>query len=293
MDSGEDLDDILNSALEDMEALENPGPSHPSVPISQPILPSSISSPSSSSSASSSSSSSFSSLLTRTAAEEKLESPLPELPEEFVEGMKKLMEELRLNEDLLREGAEPSDTSSPFKSEESDTEFDKHITKTLDEMFKNTKELEKEGEESDFNPNMIKEMMEQLEGSPEFQGVMEKMMDEILSKDVLHEPLQQMRELYPTWLAANRSKISEEDYRRYSKQYEYVQRICEVYERQPENTTQIMQLMQEMQAEGQPPTEIVQNLAPGLNFGSDGMPEIPELDQLLHSNNPDKPCLLM
>jgi hypothetical protein len=43
-----------------------------------------------------------------------------------------------------------------------------------------------------------------------------------------------------------------------------------------------MTLMQEMQEHGQPPEDMVQDMAPGFNFGAEGLPpQIPELDELL------------
>ena len=37
--------------------------------------------------------------------------------------------------------------------------------------------------------------------------------------------------------------------------------------------------MQEMQETGQPPVEIIKDLAPGLEFGADGMPVMPNMGQ--------------
>ena len=42
-----------------------------------------------------------------------------------------------------------------------------------------------------------------------------------------------------------------------------------------EATSQISVLALQMQACGQPPDEIVQDLAPGLAFGADGLPQLP------------------
>jgi peroxin-19 len=39
----------------------------------------------------------------------------------------------------------------------------------------------------------------------------------------------------------------------------------------------LMELMQDMQECGQPPSEIIKELAPGLEFGPDGMPVMPNM----------------
>lgn len=54
--------------------------------------------------------------------------------------------------------------------------------------------------------------------------------------------------------------------------YQYFQKIVAVYESEPNNYTRLMELMQDMQECGQPPAEIVKELAPGLEFGPNGMP---------------------
>ena len=60
--------------------------------------------------------------------------------------------------------------------------------------------------------------------------------------------------------------------RRYGQQYQYFQRIVNVYETDPENYAKLTELMQDVQEYGQPPSEIIQELAPGLQFDSEGMP---------------------
>jgi hypothetical protein len=139
---------------------------------------------------------------------------LDNLPPELMDGLKKLVEELSINKEGGGAGV-PGDLG--LGSEE-----------------------------------MMKEALEQLEGSPEFASIMEKMMGSLLSKDVLYEPIKQMKEKvrfcfsptlpaspvcacvcvcvwravilpllvialqYPEWLANNRDKVSEEDFTRYS-----------------------------------------------------------------------------
>jgi peroxin-19 len=51
--------------------------------------------------------------------------------------------------------------------------------------------------------------------------------------------------------------------------------ICALYETAPEDFPRLMHLMQEMQECGQPPEEIVKDLAPNMAFGPDGLPVIP------------------
>lgn len=89
--------------------------------------------------------------------------------------------------------------------------------------------------------------------------------------------------------------------------YQAFQRLRDVYDTQPDNFPRIMEYMQDvrvctgiptspcpaaststsplhttstqLQACGQPPAEIVKELAPGLEFGPDGMPLLPNMGQ--------------
>lgn len=66
---------------------------------------------------------------------------------------------------------------------------------------------------------------------------------------------------------------------RYGKQYQYFQQIIAVYESEPDNFARLSELMQEMQETGQPPSEIVKDLAPGLQFDDEGNPVMPNMVQ--------------
>jgi len=227
------LDDILDSALEDFEEEEkekHPVAPHPAGIPSHPSIPS-FQGGGAPSSTSSSSLPPHSFPVFSPPDDDADEA----LSQEFVDGMAKLLEELR------KEGGGDGPTD---------------FTKVVEDLEKN------------------------LEQSPEFTGVMETLVDQLVSKEVLYEPMQEMRNKYPAFLAENRGILPAEEYERFSKQYEYIQRICHIYETQPKNTTEVMVVMQEMQAQGQPPQEIVKALAPDMEFAADGTPQMPDLDKL-------------
>jgi peroxin-19 len=58
------------------------------------------------------------------------------------------------------------------------------------------------------------------------------------------------------------------------KQCECFQQLVHVYETDPNNSTALMTLMQDVQEYGQPPNEIIQEIAPGLELDEDGMPKL-------------------
>jgi peroxin-19 len=54
-----------------------------------------------------------------------------------------------------------------------------------------------------------------------------------------------------------------------------VAQLLAVFDSAPDDSARVMLLMQEMQACGAPPQEIMTELAPGLDFGADGAPRFP------------------
>ena len=50
--------------------------------------------------------------------------------------------------------------------------------------------------------------------------------------------------------------------------------LVQVYETEPNNVGKLMELMQEVQEYGQPPVEIIQDIAPGIELDDDGMPKL-------------------
>lgn len=95
-------------------------------------------------------------------------------------------------------------------------------------------------------------------------------MQQLLSKDILHEPMKEIGEKYPKWLEDHKPSLTEEDYKRYSHQYELIRELNGVYDSNPGNFTKIVDLMQKMQECGQPPNDIVQELAPDFNMSNLG-----------------------
>jgi peroxin-19 len=119
--------------------------------------------------------------------------------------------------------------------------------------------------------------------------MIEKLMGQMLSKEYLYQPMKDIAERYPSWLDTNKDKLSVQEFEQYTKQETCFQRIVASYERAPNDTKVIMDLMTEMQNYGQPPKELVKDLLPpGVDFNQDGLPAIPGLtDQTLAATDAD------
>jgi hypothetical protein len=86
-------------------------------------------------------------------------------------------------------------------------------------------------------------------GAGEFPGmssIVDTIMHQILSKEVLYQPMKDIGDKYPEWLAANKESLDPEQYTKYEEQYEYIQKICTMYETDPENYPKLMDLLQEV-----------------------------------------------
>jgi len=120
-------------------------------------------------------------------------------------------------------------------------------------------ELDKETEEA------VQKLMTEFQSNPQMQEFMEGMMEKLVSKDVLYDPIKEMRDQYPPWLEANRDKLPKEELAKYEKQLDFIHQICQTYEKEPNNTSKLVGLIQAMQETGQPPAEIMKGIAPELD----------------------------
>lgn len=154
---------------------------------------------------------------------------------------------------------------------------DTHVAEALDKLKEQTREAVKGLESLSRQPAgaaddaMMEDWVKQFEelaGSKDMESMMETMMQQLLSKEILHEPMKEIGERYPKWLQEHEGSLSKEDYERYAHQYELIKELNEVYENDPGNFTKIFDLMQKMQECGQPPNDIVQELAPDFDLAN-------------------------
>jgi Pex19 protein family len=59
-------------------------------------------------------------------------------------------------------------------------------------------------------------------------------------------PVQDIGAKYPEWLEANRGVLCAEDFARYSEQYVHIQRIVQLYEREPEDFQELVATLQKV-----------------------------------------------
>ncbi|KAJ8775326.1 hypothetical protein K2173_020330 [Erythroxylum novogranatense] len=155
-----------------------------------------------------------------------------------------------------------------------------HVTEALHRLREQTREAVKgldsvtSGQADDLSKDaMVEDWVKQFEQFADSQGmesIVETMMQQLLSKEILHEPMKEIGERYPKWLEEHKTSLNKEEYERYSHQYKLIKDLNEVYDKEPDNFTKIVDLMQKMQECGQPPSDIVTELAPDIDLANLG-----------------------
>jgi len=131
---------------------------------------------------------------------------------------------------------------------------------------------------------------ETTNSNSDYDSMFNSVMNQLLAKDIMYEPMKQITDAFPKFLQQQRDKLSDEEYQRYGHQYQYFQRLIRVYDTDPENYEKLTELMQDIQQYGQPPPEILQEVAPDLKFNSDGLPTVEDMP---FPTDLDKDCCIM
>ena len=177
----------------------------------------------------------------------------PILGEWHEEDENKFMEDLNLKfDETLSKFLEESGDVRKELDEISDgnDDLDINITETMEKLLKSQQNESSSDPPDDVVPKNPEAMM----------GMLESLLGTLLSKDVLYEPLRELRDLYPAWLRENKSH---ENYENYDKQKEIVINICAIFEA-PDHKSKsddIYKLLCDMQDTGAPPSAIIETMS--------------------------------
>lgn len=218
-----------------------------------------------------------------------------DLAEQLDEAMRSFIgddPELMQNIEILAKAAESAGDSPEAQKEFADT-----LAKTLSSLAQNAEGLQEQLNEDELNqafsnlglnPGNVGVGLDGNTGgggadNPDILPVMQNMMKTLLSKEVLYPSLKEISQKYPKWLEENEGKTEKELIENYTLQYNLMKTICQEFEKETtadsEDTKnhrfkRILELMQEMQELGQPPKEILGEMAPGLEFDANGFPKL-------------------
>ena len=151
---------------------------------------------------------------------------------------------------------------SKFPAEESYEKIREKLRQTINQLHDNSSSASGQ----DLTEEELNKMFNNFDlGGPEGPGeesftnllpMMEGMMQSLLSKELLYQPMKDIAEKFPDWLADNRNKVSDEEFVKYNKQFELTKKICFLYEEEASSDTAevkkkrfdlVMELMQKMQ----------------------------------------------
>ncbi|KAH9975510.1 Pex19 protein family-domain-containing protein [Lactifluus volemus] len=161
----------------------------------------------------------------------------------------------------------------PSTAEDSEDPFQTRLKAAMERLH-----LSDTGPPGDTSEDPNDDLAAFLGEDESMQNLLENMMSHLMCKDVLYEPLNELNDKFPSYLASNEGKLSESDLARYKAQHVCASKIVALFEDpgykddDPKMKVDIVALMSEMQEHGTPPAEIMGELPPGLN-GFDGLPE--------------------
>ncbi|XP_072840259.2 peroxisomal biogenesis factor 19 [Pogona vitticeps] len=202
---------------------------------------------------------------------------------EFEKAMKELAQEephlveqfQKLSEAAGRVGSDPS----------SQQEFTSCLKETLSGLAKNANDLQNSGACEEELAKTIEGLgLEDGEGEGTLLPLMQSIMQNLLSKDVLYPSLKEITEKYPEWLRSHRDSLPKEQFEKYQEQHSIMGQICQQFEaeqptdgegEQKARFEAILDLMQQLQDLGHPPKELAGESPPGLNFDLEGL-NLPE-----------------
>jgi peroxin-19 len=87
--------------------------------------------------------------------------------------------------------------------------------------------------------------MEQLTETGDFETMLEGMMESLLSKDILHEPLQDLASKYPEYLEKHDDTLTTEEKTKYNQQLKLIKEILVIYDAgaQEDNSKHVIELL--------------------------------------------------
>lgn len=120
--------------------------------------------------------------------------------------------------------------------------------------------------------------------------LLDGLMQQLLSKDVLYEPMKELGSKYPAYLSDRSDVLSTDQVSRYRSQLDCIRRLVSAYERSEGGSfSEVLSILQEIQSHGPPPPELLDGLSSGLPWdgmegGRTGLPV---------GEEPSAPCSVM
>ncbi|KAJ2808570.1 Peroxisome chaperone and import receptor [Coemansia guatemalensis] len=203
--------------------------------------------------------------------------------------MRKMLDQMLKNMGSLQADLDPRQQDQPSKSTTTEQKtangpqkpqepqsFQDKINATMAKLKDSATQADEESSNT-YNGSDLPEdeLMRQLD------TLADDVVGQLMSKELLQQPLEQLNDAYPAYLEKNKATLPEKDFQRYQQQHAYVKQILELFAKTKGdslgNDPQIIELMQKMQDCGQPPNELLKLLAPDMELDEKGDVKVPEV----------------
>ncbi|CAD0089266.1 unnamed protein product [Aureobasidium mustum] len=218
----------------------------------------------------------------------------PEMQKQFEQMMKELSaaaeQEAADTPASSANASKPSTAPAPpTSSSAAKPAFASTIEKTMERMQASGQSASAAAASSSQD-DMLAQMLKDLENGNfpamdgeqgDFNSMLMGMMEQLVNKDILYEPMKELHDNFPEWLEKNKDSTSKQDMDRYKTQQSVVKDIVERFEKKnfsddnKEDREYIVDKMQQMQAAGAPPPGLVgdMNAAQDMLSEADGCPQ--------------------
>ncbi|KAH0283945.1 Pex19-domain-containing protein, partial [Aureobasidium sp. EXF-3399] len=219
----------------------------------------------------------------------------PEMQKQFQDMMKELsaaaeQEAAGTSTQSTDAASKPKTTPAPpTSSSAAKPAFASTIEKTMERM-QASGESASAAAATSSQDDMLAQMLKDLEAGNfpsmdgdqgDFNSMLMGMMEQLVNKDILYEPMKELHDNFPEWLEKNKDSTSKQDLERYKTQQSVVKDIIERFEKKDfdddnkEDREYVVDKMQQMQAAGAPPPGLVgdMNAAQDMLSEADGCPQ--------------------
>ncbi|MCJ1428127.1 Peroxisome chaperone and import receptor [Sticta canariensis] len=184
-----------------------------------------------------------------------------------------VMQELGAATDLEGPAFPQSQASAADASSNTQKPFQETIRKTMERMEASQQPAQATAPEDsdDILAQMLKEMQsggtDGAENEEDFSKMLMGMMEQLTNKDILFEPMQELHDKFPSWMQKNESSVKADDLKRYQAQQRLVGEIVGKFNEKgysdsnPVDREFIVERMQQMQAAGSPPADLVGDMS--------------------------------
>ncbi|KAL8804099.1 MAG: hypothetical protein Q9200_005961 [Gallowayella weberi] len=153
--------------------------------------------------------------------------------------------------------------------------FQDTILETMQRMRESGDKAHAEAASDEDSDDILAQMLKEMQSGdpraaaaePEFSRMLMTMMEQLTNKDILYDPMKELNEKFPAWMSRNKPSVNVDDLSRFEKQQKLIAEIVGKFEQKSysddnaEDREYIVERMQEMQAAGSPPADLIGDMS--------------------------------